>query len=244
MAWRPRTSLSRRSPSRSDTFEIGCHGRAPFRALACLCVSVVAAALPALSASAITLHDESIDGDLSSDPSNPTAFVLGSGHHVFRGTIQNSEDTRDVLTFTVPEGLVLGAILQLDYSDAATGGVADRGYYALAAGATSEIPSNANASAFLGGRHLDTLPAGSDMLLPLADGGVIAALGAPGFVHPLAAGTYTLLLQQTGPEQNAYELDFVTSVPEPSTALLVGLGAAVLARRPHARRPSARSRED
>jgi hypothetical protein len=55
-----------------------------------------------------------------------------------------------------------------------------------------------------------------------------APLGGTGFEVPLGAGTYTYLVQQTGPQQTGYSIEFNVT-PEPSGLLfvLIGLGAVV-----------------
>jgi hypothetical protein len=50
------------------------------------------------------------------------------------------------------------------------------------------------------------------------------APGASGFTPPLAAGTYTFLIQQLG-ASTTYEFDFnATATPEPASLCLIGLG--------------------
>ena len=50
--------------------------------------------------------NEAVDGDLSDDPSAPTAVVLTSGSNMIDGSVTTSApaDTRDYITFTIPPG--------------------------------------------------------------------------------------------------------------------------------------------
>jgi len=101
---------------------------------------------------------------------------------------------------------------------------------------TNFVGSVNSAASYLGYAHFGTgaqngsLPAtnlvGVDILPIMGDTNLAA--GSQGFVPPLLNGTYTFLIQQTGPAQTGYEFDYVvTAVPEPSALLLVGLGVAV-----------------
>ncbi len=175
-----------------------------------------------LSAVAFVDYDESVDGDLSSDPANPTPVVFTQGrfNHIINGTVQASGDTRDYLTFTIARGQILSRLVQRDYTDVLSGGGGDRGFHAIIAGDSSLIPSGSNIGSFLGSNHLDPLPPGTDMLPALA----AASTGGSGFSLPLGHGTYTYHIQQTGNELTAYSVDFLIS-PEPSSFLLVAAGS-------------------
>ena len=169
-------------------------------------------------------HDESIDGDLSTDPNNPTALTFSQGSNVISGTVQAPGDTRDYLTFTIAADQALPRLLLLNYTDVSSGGGGDRGFQAIIAGSKSFIPSGGTIGSFLAGAHLDPLPAGTDILPTLAT----APQGGTGFSVPLGPGTYTYHVQQTGAELTAYSLEFVV-VPEPATTLLVaGLFAPLM----------------
>ncbi len=65
-------------------------------------------------ASAATVWDENVDGDLSGDPLNPSAAVLAAGSNTVLASMAAPNDTRDYLAFTVPAGFQLVALLQLN----------------------------------------------------------------------------------------------------------------------------------
>ena len=101
------------------------------------------------------------------------------------------------------------------------GNEADIGFAAINAGTTTTQPSRDSVAAdFLGGAHV-----GADQL-PGAVGSLAADLAraeniGTSFDFPLAAGDYSFLIQQTGPENTGYTLDFVVSpVPLPAAAWL------------------------
>lgn len=79
---------------------------------------------------------------------------------------------------------------------------------------------------------------GSDLLARLG----LAQTGGSGFTPPLGPGTYTFLIQQTGPPLTGFTLAFVV-VPEPSSAALLGAGlfrrARILSNRGHWPQPAA-----
>ena len=188
---------------------------------------MVLCAVGALSPLALAADwNESVDGDLSTDPSTPTPIVFGLGGNVITGDVQAPGDTRDYLTFTIAPGQVLTSILQWQWEDLTLGGPGNTGYTAINAGATSLIPSAGNAASFLGGNHLTPQPAGTDILPGLA----AAALAGTGFTAPLGPGTYSYVIQQTGPEHTGYSLEFVVT-PSPGTGLLALSGSLFLARR-------------
>ncbi|MEO1575708.1 MAG: VPLPA-CTERM sorting domain-containing protein [Pseudomonadota bacterium] len=182
--------------------------------------------LVAGSAHAATAWDEGLDGDLSGDPLAPTAVTFAEGVNSVNGSMSSLGDTRDYLTFTIPDGQQLVGILLQQYMDLDTGGPGNRGFYAISAGASSEIPSGGNPDAFLGGAHLDPFPAGTDLLARLTTD----SLTGTGVTAPLGAGTYTFLVQQTGPQLTEYSLDFIVApVPVPAAVWLLASGLVGLA---------------
>ncbi len=151
-------------------------------------------------------YDEAEAGDLSSDPAAPTPLQLRLGDNTVSGTVTTTApaDTRDFFTFTIPEGLHLAALVLTSYRDVPAGTPGNRGFHALGTGATSAVPSAATAASFLGGDHVDGSAEGTDLLLALADG----APAGSGFTVPLGPGTYSYVIQQTGPQVSAYTLTF------------------------------------
>ena len=185
---------------------------------------VLLLSLVSLSAGAATVHDESVDGDLSSDPFAPTALSIGVGSNLVLGTMQASGDTRDYFTFSIGADQALSSIFLRDYTDVASSSPGDTGFAGIIAGTTSFIPNGATVSNFLGTNHVVPAQVGTDILLALAG----APFGGTGFTPPLGPGDYTFLIQQTGNELTAYSLDLIL-VPEPGTALLLMGGLAGLA---------------
>ena len=171
-------------------------------------------------------YTESIDGEFSGDPLAPTSVDVAPGSNLFTGAVAAPEDVRDYWTFTIDPGELLTAIQLVSSEDGTTGGPPNRGFIALHPGTTAAIPSSGTIGGFLGGDHLDAIDAGTDVLLNLAG----APLGGTGFSTPLGPGDYTFLIQQTSGQIIAYTFDFVV-IPEPGTALLVGLGLVGLASR-------------
>lgn len=172
--------------------------------------------------------NELFDGDLSGDPNLPTPIALGIGSNVLTGSMSAPDDIRDYVTFTLPPGQELAALLLLQYEDLDVGGPGNRGYHALNTGSTSFIPDVNTADFFLGGAHLDPAPVGTDLLPILAT----APQNGTGFAIPLGAGSYSYVIQQTGPEMTGYSLDFVV-VPEPHAVcgLMMLLVCLLLSRR-------------
>jgi len=147
---------------------------------------------------------EATDGDLSDDPATPTAATLSAGTNTVAGTVGGLVDVRDYMTFTIPAGQQLVAMRQMAWVDVPAGTAGNTGYHSLNNGATSQVPDASNGSFFLGGDHVNQLAVGTDMLPALAG----ATLAGTGFSLPLGAGTYTYLIQQTGPQLCRYELEF------------------------------------
>ncbi|MDJ0850852.1 MAG: PEP-CTERM sorting domain-containing protein [Myxococcota bacterium] len=189
-------------------------------------LSLALAATLAAPASAVTVWNESIDGDLSSDPDAPTPVSFGVGTNTIIGSVETPSDTRDYITFTIADGQQLTELLLQRYEDLDVGGPGNRGYLAINEGSTSSIPGGGTANDFLAGDHLDPAPAGTDLF----DGLVNTPTNGTGLTVPVGPGTYSFVVQQTGPQLTGYTFDFVL-VPEPATAGLLLLGLAGLARR-------------
>lgn len=178
-----------------------------------------------VSASADFIWDEGSFGDLSNDPAKPTVAAFGLGGNYLVGSVQATDDTRDYVTFTINPGEALTNLRLLRYFGE-FGEPVPVSFHAINAGATSFIPSPATASSFLGGAHLSFAPSGTDVLPGLA----AATAAGSGFSIPLGAGTYSYLIQQTGPELTGYSLEFtVSAIPAPAS--LATLAPLFLARR-------------
>ncbi len=190
------------------------------------------------------LYDETAMGasPLSSDNLLPTDLgVLTMGRNRVTGVISRAFITRDVdvFQFEVPTGFVFDGVFVIDYRYT-----------------SPPMPNEANA--FLGINNEDTFPydvEGLDInnnfdfdqnlflggsLFGISDvptNNILQRIGnvtGRMFTAPLPADTYTVYIQQTGPE-NRYTLDFaVSAVPEPahvSLAAIAMVGIAAYRRR-------------
>ncbi len=168
-------------------------------------------------------YQESIDGDLSGDPLNPTAVSLDVGINTVTGRVSAPDDTRDYFTFSIGAGQELTELFLLEYTDLDTGGTGNRGFIHLDDGSQSVIPGPTTALEFLGGSHLDraTFPSPSDDVLQAL---AAAPQGGVGFTTPLGPGDYTINVQQTGPQSTGYSLA-LNVVPEPSGVMLFAAAA-------------------
>ena len=203
--------------------------------------AAICALLAAAPAKAI-IFDEAVSGDLSNDKAAPTALTLTPGLNSVIGTVAGfppaGSDPQDWVSFTIPTGFVMTSYVNSKY-----GSDDDQGFTGFQFG--SSFPGGVN-SEFLEGSYAgyahfgtgatnpDGTPASSTVgvdLLPLMANPSFAP-GATGFTPPLAAGTYTFLIQQGNPETTSYQFDMnVRAVPEPgsSLCLLVLGGLAIFA---------------
>lgn len=174
------------------------------------------------------VHNEAIDGDLSSDPASPTALMFGLGANTIIGTLTpDSGDLRDYMTFTIAPGQFLTSLFLDSYTDVA-GGPGFVGFNGINSGSTSFIPDALTAPNFLGLNFVDPGMVGTDMLPALS----VPLAGSMGFTIPLPAGTYSYVIQEITPGQSAaYQITFNVAVPEPSTAGLCCLAGLWLTTR-------------
>lgn len=175
--------------------------------------------------------DEDVLGDLSNDHLAPTVLMLGfdgphavAGSNVVTGRIgkANGVIDRDYLNFIVPDGYVLK---ELKVGQQTTFG--NQGsFIGLAAGAAMTDPAlTSNASALLGYRIYGSADLGQDILDDMA-----AAAGTVGFSAPLAAGSYTLWIQETSNGAFRYRMNLVLApVPEADRAVLLVSGLMLTA---------------
>ncbi len=185
-------------------------------------VTAIAILSIASGASGLVVHAESADGDLSGDRLAPTVIVLTGlvePSSVVGSTIRGD---LDYLSFTVPDGAFLGAIIVGDFIS-----TDDLGFIAIQQGATFTESSGApNPANLLGYTHFGPGPGGVDVggdLLP----GLAAGFGAIGFTPPLSPGTYTLWIQQTTFDSIGYQFDLVL-IPEPASLALLAIGLTAL----------------
>lgn len=159
----------------------------------------------ALTSSTTAAYDETADGDISDDRLDPTIITVDNGSNTVTGCVQGNSQPggRDIdyFTFEVPTGSELTAI-NLDNYDAAPNNLA---FIGIQSGNTfTEPASGTNVSNLLGGLTYGENNENTDILPTMGT----SLGGAIGFVSPLPAGSYTIWMNQTGP-QSCYTLDLV-----------------------------------
>lgn len=174
-----------------------------------------------VSAQAGTAWDEAANGDLADNGLSPTSVAFAVGHNAVLGTTGNSGSgiDRDYFRFTVPVGARVTELWLLP-NTGVSGGAS---FFGIQAGPQLTVtPSGGGIEAFYGFGHYDNSQVGSDILTAMV--GTAKA--------PLPAGTYSVWVQDTG-GLATYGLDFVitSSVPEPASALSLGLGLLALSGR-------------
>ena len=171
-----------------------------------LCVLVVALFAYRLFGQGMLLWDESVNGPLSEDYTQPTSLgnlllgtnsVIGSVSSVFTGTGYAAHD--DYFTFTVQPGNSLAGVY---------------------------ISVNKPTLVWLGNPSFSTMI--GQVFNPL-NGEVLSQMG----LGPLTSGTFGMYLANNefvgSSSTSNYRLDFlVQSIPEPDTFPLIALGAAAL----------------
>jgi hypothetical protein len=206
--------------------------------------SLFSAAVCVLLASApvkATIYDESVSGDLSNDKGAPTALTLTPGSNSVIGTVNGfppgGTDPQDWVSFTIPTGFVMTSYINSKYVSTDEQGFTGFQFGSSFSGDEFLAPSYAGYAHFgTGATNPDGTPPSSTVgvdLLPLMANPAFAP-GATGFTLPLAAGTYTFLIQQGNPAITSYQFDMnVRPVPEPGSSLcLLGMGGlAILALR-------------
>jgi hypothetical protein len=187
-------------------------------------IALAAALLALPSAAAAFSYSEAVDGDLSGNRRSPTSLTAAPGSNLL--TVQAIQNDLDYVRVAVPAGSVLGSILLVSFTS-----TDDLAFIAVQAAILfTEPPIGTDVSRLLGWTHFGVGPAaggatpGTDILDDLGRGA-----GAIGFMPPLASGTYTFWMQQTQLAPSSWTLDFQV-VPEPATALLLGLGLAAMPR--------------
>jgi len=176
------------------------------KSLATLALLLVLAA----PVSAGVVWDESVNGDLSTDPATPTPLVFSPGGNVITGTVRLSNGTggdRDFITFNVPPGGTLTGLNLLAWAPDFTGFIAFNG------GTTSWVPDLTTDPNFLAGIHVAGYLTGFD-LLPLFVTDAVTSNSLPS--AELGPGDYCFVVQQTGSALQAYSFDFVLDAPVPT----------------------------
>lgn len=178
-------------------------------------VTAVLLATLAFPASAAIVHDESVDGDLSSNAASPTPLAFALGSNIIMGSTSNlpaNPGERDYITFTIPAGRKLSALNLLAYTPD------NLSFASFNAGATSFVPSAATNGSFLSGIHIG----GPDLTFNLMPFFVSRAVTTNALPAPeLGPGTYCFLIQRTSAVLQQYSLEFVITeagVPAEATS--------------------------
>ncbi|MGB0758092.1 MAG: choice-of-anchor Q domain-containing protein [Rubripirellula sp.] len=172
------------------------------------------------------MHDEGANGltdPLSTDNLNPTPLgIARPGSNLVSGHVEKALTVgdMDVFTFTVESGFQWSG-LYVDAYAYPNGPTSDSLAF-LGINTGTSFPYNADDfqnnpnvdyNAYLGGTVFGTTDVGGLNILPRA-----GSVTGSGFSGPLAAGTYTIYVQQTGPA-SSYTLDIeVTSVASQSVS--------------------------
>jgi hypothetical protein len=183
-------------------------------------------------------YDESVLGDLSSDPASPTPFTLALGTNSILGTVGSGAgaDSFDAVSITVPAEMSLVAFVNSVYF-----GSDNQDFIGFHSGA-SFAGSPFTSSNYMGLAHFGTSatnagvgnPPGAPTstvgldLLPVMNSEGLA-VGASGFASPLGPGTYTFVIGELTVDQNefpTYRFD-VSVVPEPPRPVAGGHGSCM-----------------
>jgi len=160
---------------------------------------LLASLAPAVRADVI--HDEAVNGDLSSDPAFPTPVVFAGLSSTIHGTTGSSGGVvdRDYITFTIaPDRLLSGLVLRGLSPD-------NLAFASFNSGATSFVPSGATSGSFLAGIHISAAHV-DQPLMPLF---VTESVTTNSLAFPfLMPGTYCFLIQQTSAISQSYSLEF------------------------------------
>lgn len=158
---------------------------------------LVALAVPAVAAN----HDESIDGDLSTNEMAPTPLALSVGGNTIIGTTGNPGVVdRDYITFNIPAGHML---IGLNLHALTPNNIA---FASFNTGTTSFIPGGGTAALFLAGIHIDGGDVGTN-LMPLFVSESLTGNSLP--TPDLGPGDYCFLIQQTSPITQSYSLELI-----------------------------------
>ena len=193
-----------------------------------ICGFLASMALLPSGIAAVPVYDESVFGDFSNDPGQPTFLMLTAGSNEIAGTTGASSATvidRDFFTFTLPHGSQLDSLTVLSGTTVAS----SYSFIGVQAGDKVTIDFlNPDPAVLLGWKHYSIRDVGTDILPLMGDATVTTSQG---FKPPLGAGSYTFWVQETSLGPVSYKFDFaVSSIPEPGTAVCLLAGLGLLAR--------------
>ena len=198
-------------------------------------IFLTALAWPMLASAANYI--ESVNGDLSGDFQNPTSIVLvPNGSTTVSGTIQGAgmgvSVDLDYFKVTVPVGQVLAA---LNVLPGTVGAGAIGSFIAIYSGATAVNPVGAASTDALGYYLYRAADIGTDILDNMGTFNFNGTNPSIGFIPPLSSGDYTFWIQEGFNGTFPYNFELVSSVPEPPTILLMGLGGLAIGLRRYRR---------
>ena len=201
--------------------------------------SLFSAAVCALLATApakAIIYNEAVSGDLSDDKAAPTALILTPGFNSVIGTVSGfppeGTDPQDWVSFTIPAGFVMKSYVNARFVSSDPQGFT--GFQSgssfsddeFAAGSYAGYAHFGTAAQNPNGNPTSSSTVGVNLLPLMADPNF--APGTTGFTFPLAAGTYTFLIQQGDPSTTGYLFNMTVrpvQVPEPgSTLCLLAMG--------------------
>jgi hypothetical protein len=170
--------------------------------------------------------------DFSNSGATPTFLTFGAGNNIVEGSMGWNGSTldADIWTFTIASGFEVSAINLVSYNG--PNPVIPNGHFmALASGNTIDTAQSVNHLS--NGLFTEVLGPGGNTntnLLAILQAG--PAFGGIGFTGNLQAGDYTFWVQEGTNFVNQYCIDFVvTPVPEPGSALLLGVASFLCLRR-------------
>lgn len=185
--------------------------------------ALIALAACAGTAHASIVYDEAVDGDLSNDRFNPTAFNLTEGVSVFTMDVIDSDSPNgdlDYFTVSIGAGLSIDSVTLVSSTNP-IGGFDPTAFIALQLGTQVTVDPAAPDPSPLAGFVIGSPPTiGTNILPDLA--------GASG--PTLGAGDYSLWVQQTGADLTRVTLSF-NVVPAPGFASALGCVGLLAARR-------------
>lgn len=157
-------------------------------------------------------HDESVNGDLSTDSSSPTDLTFQVGDNEVHGTtgrvVAGGPVDRDFFRISIPAGQQLSAIEMLAGTTfAGPGGLS---FLGVVNASDFGLTPPAAAGALLGYHHTAASEIGTDILDDLG-----AGAGAIGFTGPLGPGTYAFWVQETAVSSVAYGYNFKMTSASP-----------------------------
>jgi hypothetical protein len=185
------------------------------RLVRALCCSVVLAF--ASHSVAAVVWDESVNGDVSNDPTAPTQMNLSVGTNSFVASMPGAD--LDFFSVHVPAGAVLSAIYNPVYDSL------DQVSF-MAIGPETSMPAavlSYDPTGLLGYTHFGpgVFDPSENLLVDMS----MPNFPLNGFSRPLPAGAYSFWLQQESGVDENYQLDLVVdAVPEPAGALLFVVG--------------------